>query len=338
MNDARRAGVSRILIVKLSSLGDILHALPAVHHLRLATGAQIDWVVQSEYAELVRGFTDVARVITTSRRAFVRQLPGLLRELRRERYDLIVDLQGLLKSAVVARLARGGKRIGPSFQREGARLFYDAVAGPRDLKRHAVEQNLDVVRYLGLPLLAPEFSVKFPSVTLAGGGRHVGLLPVSRWESKNWPTEHFAALAKGLLEADPGLMLYLLGGKEDGVVCGKIATGLPPARVKNLAGSLSLPELGGTLKALHLLIANDSGPVHIAAAVGTPTLVLFGPTEALRTGPFGAGHRVLRAPLPCAPCYDRACRRHGEPCLAKLGPGVVLGVAREMLMRPGIIA
>ncbi|MCE9615798.1 MAG: glycosyltransferase family 9 protein [Lentisphaerae bacterium] len=330
MNDAPQGPCSRILIVKLSSLGDIVHALPAVHNLRMATGATVDWAVQSEYVDLVRCVEGIRRVIPTERHAFMRHAPGLWRDLRLERYDLVVDLQGLLKSAIVARMARGGMRIGPSFQREGTRLFYHRIAGPRDVARHAVEQNLDVIPALGLARCTPAFSLRFPAAPLAAGALHVGLLPVSRWPSKNWPAAHFATLAK-LLLADARVTVYLMGGRGDAAVCAHIAAGLDPARVQMLAGRQSLIELGSALQAMDLLVSNDSGPVHMAAAVGTPTLVLFGPTDATRTGPYGAGHRVLRAPPPCFPCYERQCQRHGGACLERLAPEAVNQIAREML-------
>lgn len=334
MNAAELSERSRILVVKLSSLGDIFHALPTAHSLRKLTGATLDWVVQDEYADLVRCFTCVDRVITTSRHAFFKRLPGLLRELRVERYDLVVDLQGLLKSAGVAAMARSPRRIAPSFHREGSRLLMHEVAGPRDLTRHAVDQALDVVRHLGYIPGPPQFPVRFPPAAHRPGGTGVALLPLSRWPSKNWPESHFAALAKRLLD-DPRVTLYLLGSRGDAPTCARIAAGLDPARVHNQAGTLSMPELGGQLAAMDLLISNDSGPVHMAAAVGTPTLVLFGPTDPARTGPYGRGHVVLRAPPPCAPCYDRECRRHGLPCLTRLIPEQVLEAARAMLKSAG---
>ena len=130
----------RILVIKLSSLGDVAHALPAVRALKERTGADIDWVVQPEYAPLLACCPDVARTIAFPRRNVARGFFPFLRELRREKYDVVVDLQGLLKSAVAARLARGRRRVGPAWAREGAHHFYDAqparAAGPR---RHAVE-------------------------------------------------------------------------------------------------------------------------------------------------------------------------------------------------------
>ena len=149
MNESTKSDKPRVLVVKLSALGDLFHSLPAVHNLKVGLGAEIDWVTQKEYVDLVRCFTDVDRVIPFYRKAFFTNLKLFLEELRTRDYDYVIDLQGLLKSAIVARLARGKERIGPSFHREGSHLFYSAVAGEPARNRHAVEENLDIVRHLG---------------------------------------------------------------------------------------------------------------------------------------------------------------------------------------------
>ena len=138
----------RILIVKLSSLGDLFHSLPTVHALHVGLDATVDWVVQEEYAELVSCFSNVVRVIPFSRKAFFSQLFSLYSDLRLEDYDFVIDLQGLMKSAFVTMLARGKRKIGPSFNRECSRILYPEIAGKFNINRHAVEQNQDVLRYL----------------------------------------------------------------------------------------------------------------------------------------------------------------------------------------------
>jgi ADP-heptose:LPS heptosyltransferase len=153
----------KTLIVKLSSLGDLFHALPAVHNLKVGLGTRLDWAVAEEYAGLAGCFTDVDRVIAFPRRRFFAGFGSFAGELRRESYDRVIDLQGLLKSALVTCLARGKEKIGPSFHREGSRLFYSSVAGPRDRSRHAVEENLDVIGHLGIERLEPAFPVRFPA-------------------------------------------------------------------------------------------------------------------------------------------------------------------------------
>ena len=150
-------------MIKLSSLGDLFHALPAVHGLKTGLDAVVDWVVDSRLAPVVECFPDVERVIAFPRHGIRRRARPFLDALRAERYDLVLDFQGLLKSALVARLARGRRRIGPSFHREGSRLFYPEVAGPRNKERHAVEENLDILRFLGLPIGEPRFPLAFPA-------------------------------------------------------------------------------------------------------------------------------------------------------------------------------
>jgi len=321
----------RLLIVKLSSLGDLFHALPAVHNLKVGMNADVDWVVQSEYVEIVSCFTDVDRIIAFHRKRFFSHWRSFMTDLREQEYDIVVDLQGLLKSALVTRLARGKRRIGPSFHREGAGLLYDAVAGPRDKNRHAVEENLDIIRYLGLTPLKPEFPVRFPPWQVTEKRPRVAFLPVSRWHTKNWPVSCFADTGARLLKAKD-VSLFIVGGRNDMSVCAELELGLGRQAV-NMAGKLGLAETGGLLKEMDLLISNDSGPVHMAAAVGTPTLVVFGPSDPKRTGPYGDHHRVASAHLPCQPCFSRTCHRDGIPCLSGVTPEHVGELALEMLRR-----
>jgi lipopolysaccharide heptosyltransferase I len=283
----------RILIVKTSSLGDLFHALPAVHLLKTGLNAEIGWVVNSSYVPLVKCFTDVDRVISFPRNNLHTNLKSFLSDLRKDRYDLVVDMQGLLKSALIARAARSHKRIGPSFYREFAHLFYNHVAAERNKERHAVDENLDVLRFLNLPVSPVEFPVKFPKSSIENHQSKILLSPCSRHAAKNWPVERFAAVGKVLHEKN-GAMLYISGVPEDADTCKKLMELLPPGSAHNLCGKTSLVELGGVLQAMALVITVDSGPMHMAAATGTPTLAIFGPTDPLRVGPFGSRHRVLR--------------------------------------------
>ena len=320
---------SRILVVKLSSLGDLFHVLPAVTMIKQGLNASVDWVTTDTYCDLVAHFRDVDRAIPFYRRSFLGDLRPFLRDLRRDYYDLILDFQGLFKSGLVTRLARGKQRIGPSFHREGSRMFYTRVAagGPDD--RHAVDRNLDIVRLLGLPVGEREFAVDFPAQSIADGRPRVAMLPVSRWPTKNWPALRFAKLGNMLREAGVA-SLYLLGGPDDRPVCTEIEHAID-GPVHNLAGKLSLAQTGGLLKEMDLLIANDSGPVHMAAAIGTACLVMFGPTDQARTGPYGDIHRVLTCDLPCRPCMSRKCRIETQACLCELMPATVRDAALSMI-------
>lgn len=321
----------RILVIKLSSLGDLFHALPAVHNLKVELAADVDWVTQPEYGKLVRCFTDVSRIITFHRAHVIANLRQLISELRETRYDYVIDLQGLLKSAVVGFMARSERRIGPSFHREGSQLFYTDVAGTRNRNRHAVEECLDVIGHLHLKRIPVEFPVRFPDVAVTRGHPRIAMLPVSRWPTKNWPPGHFIDVGQRLRK-DLGASLFLMGGSGDTAACARIERGLG-GDVTNMAGKLSLPETGGFLKNMDLLISNDSGPVHMAAAVGTPTVVIFGPTDPVRTGPYGKVHRVARGDAPCQPCFSRTCLRDSILCLSSVTPERVVGLAMESLAK-----
>ncbi len=311
----------KALVVKLSSLGDLFHVLPAVHLLKEGLGLSIDWMTQPEYAELVSCFDDVDRVLTFPRRRFFRSFPSWISDLRRETYDYVFDFQGLFKSGLSARLSRAQSRIGPSYHREGAKLFYHEIAGSPDKARHAVEEALDFVRHFDVAAGATVFPVTFPEPSLDEVSLRVAYLPCSRWITKNWPPEHVAALIRSVHERVGGTA-FLLGGKEDMAVCASIErmAGTP---ARNLCGQTSIPELGGYLNKMDLVITVDSGPMHMAAALGVPVLALFGSTDPKRTGPYGTGHRVLQhGGLSCQPCRSRVCLRPEKDiaCMRDLRP------------------
>ncbi len=330
MNRPDTQSQPRVLIVKLSSLGDIMHALPAARQLKTGLHATIDWVTQTGYIDLVRHFPDVDRVIGFPRKQFAARAAEFLRELRAEKYDLVVDLQGLLKSALVARCARGTRRIGPSFHREGSAWFYPEIAGPRNRNRHAVDEALDVVRHLGLAVDTPVFPVSFPRQPLNDPHPRIALIPCSRWSTKNWPSAGFIETAKALRQAVKA-SIHLVGGPEDVGSCREMETALQ-GQVTNTCGKTSLVELGSLLQEMDLVISVDSGPMHMAAALGKPVLAIFGASDPLRTGPYGKQHRVLTTEgLECRPCLSKSCARQDLACLAQLPPGRVITAALEML-------
>jgi heptosyltransferase I len=313
--------MQRILVIKLSSLGDIAHALPAVRALKERTGAAIDWVVQPEYAGLLAYCPDVERLIAFPRRNFVRGFFPFLRELRRERYDLILDLQGLMKSAVAARLASGAWRVGPGWAREGAHWLYDVqteLAGEGG-RRHAIEELMDVVGLVapgeGAPL---EPQLNFPEIESDGSpGPHVAFAPFSRWDTKNWPIEKFAELGRRLA-AEMGCQIRVIGSREDEVRGERLVRQIGEY-ARNLCGKTDLPGLCSLLKSMDLLVAVDSGPMHWADAMGVPLVAVFGATDSARTGPYRQSDHVLAKPgLTCRPCHARTCARGDLACLHTL--------------------
>lgn len=322
-----------ILAVKLSSLGDILHVLPTVHALKSQTGAEIDWAVHPEFAPLVRCFRDVRHVIEIPRHRVLRGLSSALRDLRRVRYDLVVDLQGLAKSGIVSRLARATRRIAPSYAREGSGFFFRERAGSLNRTRHAVEQAFDTLDYLGLerpsePLSAADFILPPPAAV--EGAPLVAVAPVSRWTTKNWPVANFASFVQIVGGARPEARFVVVGGRADVGAGADIAAALP-GRVENFCGRTSIAETMALLARCDLLAAVDTGPVHMAAAVGTRCLVVFGSTRPEWTGPYGEGHRTVAAGLPCQPCVKRRCAHGDMACLSAVSPETVAAAALGML-------
>lgn len=316
----------RILIVKTSSLGDLFHALPAVHLLKTGLKAEIDWVVNSAYVPLVECFNDVERVIPFPRNNLFPNLGSFFSNVRKEHYDLVVDLQGLMKSALIARVAHSHKRIGPSFHREFSHLFYDHVAAERNKNRHAVDENLDILRFLNLPVEPVVFPITFPKSSIENHTPKILISPCSRHAAKNWPVERFAAVGRQLCEQE-GATIYISGVAADADACKRLEEMLPSGSAHNLCGKTSLVELGGILQAMDLVITVDSGPMHLAAASGTPTLAIFGPTDPVRVGPYGSQHCVLRNSKVTA--YSK------EDLQSILGVSVEMAVqaAQEMLAR-----
>jgi heptosyltransferase I len=329
------------LIVKTSSLGDLFHAMPAALSLCRGLSADLDWVVNEEYADLLRGFEAIRTVIPFPRRRFRHGAPAFLDALRRTPYDLVVDLQGLQRSALISRFARARRRIGPSFCREGAGVWFREIAGPKNKRRHAVEECLDTIRYLGLPVLDEPLPLAYPAPAPLPGQPFVAVAPASRWPTKNWPPDAAAEALRSILECT-GASAVLVGGPAESEVCAEIVARLGRPAV-SLAGRTSLVQLAGLLASADLLIAVDSGPVHVAAALGTPVLGLYGITDPARTGPWGYGHRVIRAEgAPSDPRLFRVVNERTLSVMRGICPERVAEEAVAMLSRgrrpPGVCA
>lgn len=325
------SSIKKVLVIKLSSFGDMFHPLPAVRLIKKETGAVIDWVTQPEYVELVKCFNDVSRVIPFCRRGFLKRFPEFLRDLRREHYELVLDFQGLLKSALVARSAYGDRRIGPSFHRECSSLFYHEVAGQKNKNRHAVEECLDVVRHLGFPVMPVEFPVTFPSLQVEGRPPRVALVPGTRWPSKCWPPEKFAAVANDLVVRF-NASIFLFGSCDETDLCARIGAAIH-GDVIDMSGRTTLSEMGSFFASMDILVSNDSGAMHMAAAVGLPVVAIFGPTDPLRTGPYGENNMVITADVECRPCFSRHCVEQGRLCMENISVEQVVSAVESVLKK-----
>lgn len=333
----------RILILKPSSLGDVVQALPVLRLLkRQFPRSAIYWWIDSTLRSLLEGDPDLTGVFLFERRRWASprhwdELLGSVRQMRAARFDWVIDLQSLARSGLFAWLANGDLTIGLDDAREGARGFYDLAVPRSGYFTHAVDWYLDVVRHLGVPVhwdftWLPERAqaqAEMKEQWQPDSGRWVALQPGARWSNKRWPVEHFAELVRRLAEDEDGLRFAILGSHDDAVLGEKIAR-VDPKRCLDLTGRTSLPVMIEWIRLSELLVTNDTGPMHVAAALGKPVVALFGPTEPRRTGPYGQVDRVIRlTSLPCVPCLKDTCA-YVKPfeCLGGLSPAVVHAAVR----------
>lgn len=324
----------RILVVKPSSLGDVVHTIPAVSLLhQCLPDCRLSWVVNDGLADILGYCQAVDRIIRFPRKA--RKAGAFLafwRELRAEKYDFCIDYQGLLRSGLMAWLSGAGRRYGFASAREGAPWFYTRpLAFPQDI-RHAVEKNLwltgQVLRAeTGIEAPAQprriDFSLPADEMTAAATQLPPGEGPVlaigfsSSWPSKNWSPEFFREVIFRTAGRCPGLRCWLLGSPAEREAGEKLLQRLQGLQAVNLAGRTTLRSLCCLLRQTGAVLTNDSGPMHIAAVLGTPCVALFGATDPVLTGPYGIGgleHRVFRSKCPESPCFRRECCLSGVSC------------------------
>jgi lipopolysaccharide heptosyltransferase I len=321
----------RILIIKPSAIGDVVHALPILNLLRLRwPKTHISWLITPACAGLLDAHPQVDEVIPFDRKLFGRTWRSLTAaselarfgyELRRRKFDLVIDLQGLLRSGLLALQSGAPIRVGSTTDREFGWMCGTHLA-PNNWDMIAVERNLNVAEFLGLGRSPVEFVFattdadrSYIATELNTDEPFAVLLPGTNWETKRWPVEKFAAMV-GPLQDRFGLRSVLAGSPADAL----LAPQLPGAI--NMAGKTTLRQLTAVLERAAVVIAGDTGPMHIAAALGRPLVTLFGPTSPLQTGPYNRPDTVLQLDIPCSPCFSRSCSHRS--CLVQLGIEPVL--------------
>ncbi len=330
-----QAPPSRILIIKPSALGDVVHGLPVLVRLRKKwPNAKISWLVAPAFAGLLENHPLLDEVIRFDRHdygvawrspAALLRLWRFIRDLRGHKFDLVIDLQGLFRSGWLAKRSKAPLRVGFAKTRELAWIFYTHRVPVDFANDHAVTRNLAIATALG----CDEGDVEFPLVSeeavpesIPLATRYAVILPGTNWATKRWPVEHFASLVEPL-RTRFNLKVVVAGGPGDVALASQI-----PADY-NLAGKTSLKQLVALLNGAAIVIANDSGPMHIAAALNRPLVALFGPTNPTRTGPYAREDTVIRLAIECSPCYSRTCSH--QSCLRWLAPEQVLKAAQRQL-------
>jgi lipopolysaccharide heptosyltransferase I len=336
----------RIVVIKPSALGDIVHSLPVLTALRRRyPEAHISWVVNRGYESLLRGHPDLDDTLpfdrSTSRRGLIHAAFNYARFLRRLKslhFDLVIDLQGLLRSGLMAKASGASRRVGLSTAREGARWFYTDVVRVANFNAfHAVDRYWLVAEALGagqgpklfrLPI--GDQDVAWAEDQLRGCPRPWMVLGVgSRWMTKRWPTEHFATLAQQAHSHFGGTFLFV-GGTEDAPLAQATLVRLRGPR-RDLTGATSLPQLAALLRLADVMVANDTGPMHLAAALGRPVVAPYTCTRVLLNGPYGAEAGAVETRVWCQGSYLKRCDR--MECMTELTPDRLWPVLKGILLQ-----
>ena len=335
----------RVLILKPSSLGDVVTAVPVLRGLRRAfPEAHLAWLLSTSCAPLMEGDADLDEIIPFDRGGMgawwywlpaTKKLISLRRMLRRGRFDWTIDLQGLLRSGLFTRMTGATVRAGFASAREGATWFYNRSIDVA--ATHTVERNVELIRALGVEAsvedmtLAPTseghaFAAQLCDELGCGPGGYVVCVPPTRWPTKRYPVRHWRRVVAALAADRP---VALLGAPGDEAYCDAACKDID--RAVSLAGRTNIPRMVGAIAASAGVICSDSAAMFIAPAVGVGVVVLVGPTRIERTGPLGSG-RALVADVPCQGCLRKRCRH--ITCMEMIDPAAVVAAADE-LFAPG---
>jgi heptosyltransferase I len=339
-----------ILIVKLSAIGDVIHTLPSLAEIRrLYPDAHITWVVEEAAADLVKNHPFLDSVLISRRKSWIKDFKSgtvkqpikeffsFIKILRKRRYDLVIDFHGLLKSSIIVFLSLGKRKLGYDSLQELSGLFLSEKI-PEDMNKHAVDRYLDFPRYLGAKAGSAQFVLPFNKETKEKAQsllrknnledkKFIAINPVALWDTKLWNDAKFAHLAD--LINNELLMKVVFTGSEKELL-ENITSRMTSASI-NLGGATTLLDLAYIYKKAQIVITTDSGPMHLAAAVETPVVALFGPTDPARTGPYGFDHAIIRTEIACSPCFLKKCST--KKCMEDISIGQVFAAVKELLRR-----
>lgn len=331
-----------ILIIKYSSLGDIINALPAIKFLRQqCPETRIYWLLKKEYAGLFSDDPLQDSIVVYSGNNY-KAAAGLINRLRTLNIDIAIDLQGLLKSALLGYMSGASARYCFPHTREGSDIFYTKKLGYHRKDVHAVRENLSVMEELtGRKMEGRyDFEIVLKAAVMdkarglmkqPQGEKRPAIIisPTSRWQSKMWGQDRFARLSDMFIDA-MGAYIFFTGTAKDSGYIEDIRHKMKNTSV-NLAGRTDLKTLAGVIKEADLVISCDSGAMHLAAAMDTPVAAIFGPTNPKQTGPFAEKSVVVSSGAACAPCRKRKCS--SMVCMTSLAPETVYEKAEALLCR-----
>ncbi len=302
----------KILIIKPSALGDIVHTLPFLAAVRTTfPAAEIHWVVARGLHTFLEGHPMINRLWVMDKerwkqlsrfREIIPEINAFRKDLAQEHFDISIDLSGLLRSGLITFAAGARYKLGFSDSHEGSSLFYShKVEGGRQI--HAIDRYLKLAALMGCDTSQvshpmPPYPADSPLLSSLPE-RFCVIAPSAGKEANRWPADRFGELAASL-----PLPSVVISNKEDAGVAEAVVAASKGMAI-NLAGQTSLKELVALISRAQFFISNDTGPMHIAAALGIPVFAIFGPANPVRTGPYGTIHTVIQEQLDCIPCYRR---------------------------------
>jgi heptosyltransferase I len=371
----RSAEFSRILLIKPSALGDVVHTLPVLVKLRARyPRARIDWLITPENAEVVRYHPALSNVVLFARRDFSKRgrrwraflsFVDLLKQIRRAKYELVIDMHGQVRSAFFTLISGAHVRIGfdrpikrgvtisaehdlknvPSHgwrgAREGSWIAYTHRIPIPTLDVHAIDRYLWVAPLLGLDDNPPDLTMHLsPQASdrvnrlleehgVPASKPLVVLVPGTIWETKHWTIEGFAGVARQFLQ--DGFAVALAGTVRDQQRCREIAAAA--AGACDLSGKTTPADLAALIRRAEVAVTNDSGSMHVAASLGRPAVSVFGPTNPVHIGPYERPESVVRVDLPCSPCNYRRLSQcpFDHACMKQVTSAMVVERVRKIL-------
>ena len=340
----------RILMVRLSSIGDLVHTLPVLSALRRRfPDATIDWLVETRHRDVLLSNPYVNELVEVDtfrwrKRLFSpatwSEIAAAVSEIRKRDYDVVLDLQGTIKSSVAARLAKSARHIGfatSALKEKAAGLFYSERVGLDASPPHVIDRHLRLLSALDIASVERDFPIVVPDemdeaaaakLEALGLSDYVILNSGAAWVTKRWDPEKFGTLAAAIAEEWNLPSLVLWGPGEEDIARRIVETSSASA---TLAPPTGIRDVIPYIRRARLFVSGDTGPMHLASACGVPVLGIFGPTDPAQNGPFGSGDEVVRKNVPCGPCYKHRCPGYGTVCMTSIEVSDVLEAVRRRL-------
>lgn len=342
MADARKdlfGRVNRILIVKPSALGDIVHSMPFLYALKQRfPWARIDWVVAHGLHTFLEGHPMINRLWVIKKdqwkklgrlRLTLKEINDLRRGLAEQHYDVCIDLSGLFRSGVISAFSKAPVRLGFKESDEGSPFFYThKIHGSMNI--HAIDRYLKIAEFMGCRtdrIIYP-FAPFNPNPRICKNlpEKYAIISPSAGKPANRWPAQRYGQLASRL-----DLPVVVIASSAEADIARKVVEASKGNAV-SIAGQTGLKDLLAVIRNARFFICNDTGPMHMAAALNVPVFAIFGPANPVRTGPYGGIHTVISKDYPCAPCYAwQPCKKWGFRCMQDLGVDAVFDMIREKL-------